>query len=199
MPEFDPQSAAIGHVFAQSLFNLARQQNVLDDVTESVRGVGQLVAANPSFRNFAEAASITPEQKVDVVAKAFDGKVNQLVAEVLKSMARRDRLMFIAGFVAAYESILQRLNKQVDVELVTAQELSPESFEKIKAAVTKALGKTPEFETRVDASLIGGIRLRVGDTLVDASVRTQLEKIKTRLQDQGIATLQKRLNEIFVN
>jgi len=196
MADSEFQIEAMGLIYAQALFNLAKQQNIVDEITEDVRGIGAAMSANPQLTAFFEAPMVTEEEKERAVDKIFTGRVNMLTLQVLKSMGRRDRLMFSGGLVKAWEDLLARLANRVDVELVSAQALSPEAMERIKAAVGKALGKVPDFATRIDPTLLGGLKLRVGDTMIDASVETQLQKIKTQLQRTGLTALQKRMDAI---
>ena len=196
MADNDFHSEAIGAVYAQALVNTARQQNALDEVTQDVRGLTQVLAANPRFAEFAEAATISNEEKMAAIEKIFAGRVHPLVVETLRSLARRDRLMFLRGFIAAFETILLRLSNHVDVELVSAQELSPQALARVQDAVARALGKTPDFATRVDPTLLGGLKLRVGDTMIDASVETQLKRMQQQLQQKGTTALQQKLESI---
>ncbi len=162
MANEDFQGESLGHVYAQALINSAKQQNALDAVTEDVRGLTEVLNANPLFAQFAEAATISDEEKLATIEKIFTGRINPLVVQTLKSMARRDRLMFIRGFIAAFEQILLTLSNHVDVELTSAQELSPQSMARVQDAVARALGQTPDIKTHVDPSLLGGLKLASG-------------------------------------
>jgi len=196
MAESDYQNESMGYVYAQALCNAARQQNVLDAVTEDVRGLTAVLDANPNFAQFAEAATISDEEKMAAIGKIFTGRAHPLVVAVLQSMARRERLVFIRGFVAAFETILSKLANRVDVELTSAQELAPEVMARVRDAVGKSLGKTPDFAVRIDPALLGGMKLRVGDTMIDGSVQNQLLKIQRQLQQKGTTALQERMSSI---
>lgn len=190
------QVEAVGHIYAQALVNLAQQQNVLDAVTEDVHGIGELLKANASFRQFVQAVTISADEKTKALTNIFSGKVHQLTLETLKSMARRERLMFLQGFVDGFDSILAKLAGRVEVELTTAAALAEPSVERIKAAVKSAIGKEPHFTMKVDASLIGGIRLRIGDTLIDGSIDTQLDHMRESLQRGGMNRLQDQMDQV---
>jgi F-type H+-transporting ATPase subunit delta len=197
MAQADFQGESMGHVYAQALVNTARAQNVLDSVTEEVRGLTAVLDASPQFAMFAEAATISDEEKMAAIEKIFAGRAQPLVVETLKAMARRGRLVFIRGFIAAYETVLSKLANRVDVELTSAQPLSPETRGRVEAAVGKALGKSPDFEVKIDNSLLGGLKLRVGDTMIDASVQNQLDKIKWQLQQKGLTALQQQMASLL--
>ncbi|HVS71749.1 MAG TPA: ATP synthase F1 subunit delta [Phycisphaerae bacterium] len=191
MPDNDFQVEAIGEVYAQALINEAQKQGNLDAVTEDVRGIAELLRTNPSFKSFIEALTIGEEERLRSLSKIFEGRVEELTLQVLLSMSRRDRLMFLEGFVMAYEDILRKMSGHVDVELTSALELPAEALERVREAVGRSLGgKSPDLKLRTDSALIGGMMLRIGDTLIDASVATQLEKIQEQLKRKGVGRLQ---------
>lgn len=196
MADNEFQVEAVGAVYARALVNMAKGEGKLDAVAQDVRGLMDVLDVNPAFVRFAEAVTIPGDEKAKVVERIFGGRVENITLQVLKAMARRDRLMFIRGLVAAFERILAKMANQVEVEVTTAQELSSEAQERVRAGVAKALGKEPEMEIKVDAKLIGGLKVRVGDTMIDGSVATQLKKMEARLKREGGMVVQKRFEEM---
>ncbi len=191
MPDNSFQIEAIGAVYAQALINEAQKQNVLSDVTDDVRGISGLLKSNVDFAAFTQAVTIADEERASILTKIFEGRVHELTLQVLKSLSRRDRLMFIGGMVRAFEDILHKAAGIVDVELVSSVELRPELISRLKDAVAKSTGKSPELTIKIDPSLIGGMTLRIDDTLIDGSVETQLAKIKEQMKTGGLSRLQK--------
>jgi F-type H+-transporting ATPase subunit delta len=182
---------AVGAIFAQALINEAQKQGNLAAVTEDVRGIGELLRGNAAFRAFTESISIPEEEKLVAIDKVFAGRVENLTHQVLRSLAKRDRLMFIGGFVEGFETILRKMGGHVAVELTTASELSPEVIERVTTALGAKLGgKIVDMKVKTDASLIGGMTLMIGDTLIDGSVATQLERIEEQLKRKGVGRLQ---------
>jgi len=190
MADNDFEIESLGRVYAQALVNLAVRDNVLAEVTEDVRGLAELMKQNAPFVAFVGAATIDDGEKVRSLGKIFEGRVHRLVLETLKAMAHRQRLIFMPGVFVAFEHILRQLRGEIDVELVSASALSPDVVERIRAGVAKAIGKEPTLITRVDPSLIGGIVLRIGDTQIDGSVETQLDRMKEMLKREGTGHLQ---------
>ena len=76
--------------------------------------------------------------------------------------------------------------------MITPAPLDEAVASRLADSLQKSLGKKPFFETKIDASLIGGVMLRVGDTVYDASVATQLEKIRTQMIDRTVHEIQSR-------
>src|SRR3954469_1282122 len=97
MPDNDFQVEAIGSVYAQALINEAQKQNALAEVTEDVRGIGTLLRDNKAFSAFSQSLTIGEEERQSALDKIFGGRIHALTLQVLKSLARRDRMMFLGG------------------------------------------------------------------------------------------------------
>ncbi|MGN6370522.1 MAG: ATP synthase F1 subunit delta [Phycisphaerae bacterium] len=184
------QVEAIGEVYAQALVNEAQKQGVLGEITEDVRGIGELLKSNSTFSSFTQNLTIGEEERLEALKKIFGGRVHPLMLQVLESMARRDRLMFLNGFVEAFEEILKKMSGHVDVELVSATELNPGVLDRIRQSLAQKAGGSVDLKVKIDPSLIGGVMVRIGDTLIDGSVATQLEKIEEQLKRRGVSQLQ---------
>jgi F-type H+-transporting ATPase subunit delta len=189
MADNEFQIESIGEIYAQALINEAQKQNALEQIPEDVRGIGELLKTNKAFAAFCDALTVGEEERIGHLDKIFGGRVHPLTLSTLKSLARRDRFMFLGGFVRGFETILKKMSGHVDVELVTPTELRPEVLERVKQAVGKSIGRTADIKVKLDPSLIGGMTLRIGDTLIDGSVATQLEKIEEQLKKTGLGQL----------
>lgn len=185
MAENEFQVESMGEVYAQALINEAQKQNALEEVAEDVRGIGELLKHNKMFLGYTQALSIGEEERSATLEKIFSGRIHPLTLNAIKSMARRDRLMFLRGLVEAFLTIRKKMSGTVDVELVSASELAPAVVERVKQAVGKSIGKTADVTVKVDNRLIGGMTLTIGDTRIDGSVATQLDKIEELLKRGG--------------
>lgn len=185
MSDTEFQIASLGAVYAQALINEAQKQNALAEVTEDIRGIGQLLKDNESFRAFTHALTIGEDERVAVLQKIFEGRIHPLTLNVLLAMSRRDRLIFLRGLVEAFDAILKKMSGHVDVEITSAQALRPEVLQRIQQAVSKSQTKDADVTLKVDAALIGGMTVRIGDLLIDGSVATQLKMIKEQLKRGG--------------
>jgi len=190
MPDSAFQVEAIGEIYAQALINEGQKQNALAEITEDVRGIGQLLASNTEFKAFIQALTIGEDERVALLEKIFGGRVHPLTLQVLKSISRRDRMMFLGGLVRGFEAILKKMGGHVDATLVSASDLDPAVVDRVRQAVGASMGKTIDVHTKVDPKLIGGMTLTIGDTLIDGSVATQLARIKEQLKRGTKLTLE---------
>ena len=187
MADSEFQVDSMGEIYAQALINEAQKQggNVLAEVVEDVRGIGELLNTNKLFQAFTQAVSVREEQQEAVLEKIFGGRIHALTLNVLKSMARRGRVMFLRGLVEGILEIQKKMAGIVDVELTSASAIRPETLERVKAALAKARGQTADIQVKIDPKLIGGMTLRIGDMMIDGSVATQLERIEEQLRRAG--------------
>jgi len=191
MPDNEFQIEAIGAVYAQALINEAQKQNVLAEVSEDIHGLAQLLRDNKAFLAFTQALTIGEEERLASLQKIFgDGRVHPLVLNALKSISRRDRMMFLPGFVQAYDGILKKMSGHIEAELTSATELPADTLNRISETVGRTMGKKVDMKVKIDPKLIGGVMLLIGDTLMDASVATQLNKMEVQLKRGGNINMQ---------
>jgi F-type H+-transporting ATPase subunit delta len=182
MPGNAFQFSALGAVYAQALINEARKQNVLADVTDDVRGIGELLRTNADFYAFIQALTIGEDERLALLEKIFSGRVHVLTLNVLQAMSRRDRLVFLQAFVAAFEDILRKMSGVVEVRLASAVVLPPDTIRRLQDALARTLARKIDLRITIDPALVGGITLTIDDTLIDGSVATQLRKLEAQLK-----------------
>jgi F-type H+-transporting ATPase subunit delta len=185
MPDTEFQVESLGEVYAQALINEAQKQGVLDQVTDDIQGIGQVLRENAGFRAFAEALDLGEEERLASLKRIFEGRVHPLTLNVLLAMARRDRLMFLRGLVEGFDDILRKMGGRIDVEVTSSQPLRPELLQRLQDAISRSQAKTADIKLTINPALIGGVTVRIDDTLVDGSIATQLQKIKDQIKRGG--------------
>jgi F-type H+-transporting ATPase subunit delta len=195
MPHSELQFSAISAVYAQALINEAQKQEALPEVTEDVRGLGELLGANESFRAFVEALAIGEDERLAALDKIFAGRIHILTLNTLKALSRRDRLVFLKAFVEAFANILKKMSGVVVVQLASAVLLHPDAIQRVQDALARSLGKAIDLRVTIDPALVGGITLTIGDTLIDGSVATQLRKIESQLNTTAFGKLESVMSD----
>lgn len=108
--------------------------------------------------------------------------VSEVMTSFLSLLFDKVRIQYVTEIYRFYEKLTDELANIVRAELVAAVELPAEAVEKIRAALAKRTGKKVEMETKIDPGLIGGLVTRIGDLVLDGSVKTQLVSLKESLQ-----------------
>lgn len=167
--------------YAQALLELANERGATEALANEVDGLQQVLAENPPFVEFLKSPGISNEERSSTLSRIFGGRVNVLLSRFLHLMSERGRLGQLPEVLEAFEYLLDQQLGKVEVDVIVAQRLSDAELEDVRRRVSKALGKDAVVHQYVDEAIIGGIVLRVGDQVVDASVRRQLEAMRQRL------------------
>jgi len=101
----------------------------------------------------------------------------------------KDRLARLGDIAAGYDLLLQQKFGRVEVDVYTAESIAPEQLASIKARLQSALGKEPVLHTYTEAAMLGGLKLLIGDQLIDASVVTRLRKLHEQISTDGGARI----------
>jgi F-type H+-transporting ATPase subunit delta len=176
-------SRAAATRYARALFDVARKEGDIQQVGRDIAGVHTLLSANEILgRTFANPA-IPAARKRAVVEQllARSAGISPIVSKLLLLLAERDRLVLIPDIAAAYETRLMDHAQVVRAELTTAVPLGEDRIAALRQGLASATGRQVQLETRVDASIIGGAVARIGSTVYDGSVTTQLQKVQERL------------------
>jgi F-type H+-transporting ATPase subunit delta len=167
--------------YARALFEVARADGTLDEVEDELFRFARSYESSDELRMALTDERTPVEKRQAIVEDLLDGKATsttvQLVSMVVGSGRGRD-------LPAIVDSLVQRASaaKQLDVaEVRTAVELSSDQQARLKAALENATGKSLNLKTVVDPSVVGGVVATVGDTVIDDTVRTRIDQLKSRL------------------
>jgi len=167
--------------YARSVLEIANDRGIAPQTGEELRQVAEIVGANPDFKNFLASPSISEVERGQLVEKTFRGRASELVVNALIVMNRKGRLGMIDEIAQAYNDMLQAQQGIVEVDVIVAERLTPDQLEQVRQRVGQALKREVVLHQYQDASIIGGLVLRVQDRLLDASVRAQLRAVRRLL------------------
>ena len=167
--------------YARALFEVARAEGTLDEVEDELFRFARSYESSDALRNALTDEHIPAEKRQAIVEDLLGGKTTtttiQLVSMVVGSGRSRDIPAIVDSLVARASSA-----KQLDVaEVRTAVALTDDQQARLKAALENATGKTINLKTVVDPSVVGGVVATIGDTVIDDTVRTRIEQLKSRL------------------
>ncbi len=167
--------------YARALFEVARADGTLDEVEDELFRFARSYESSDALRTALTDERTPVEKRQAIVEDLLDGRATpttvQLVSMVVGSGRGRD-------LPAIVDSLVQRASsaKQLDVaEVRTAVELSSDQQARLKAALENATGKQLNLKTVVDPTVVGGVVATVGDTVIDDTVRTRIDQLKSRL------------------
>ncbi|QNN23435.1 ATP synthase F1 subunit delta [Planctomycetales bacterium ZRK34] len=176
---------AVADTYARALFDLALKQDALAEVADELADLSRLLEAEPDLAGFFAHRTIAVDRRAASIDAIFSGRISDLTRRFLQVLNHNGRLGALRSIVAAFDQLLKTHRGEIDVEVHTARPLDAGQLDSVAKRIGEALGKTAVIKPRVDESLIGGLRIRLGDRLIDASVRSQLQSIKQQLAQRG--------------
>ena len=173
-------SRAAAARYARALFDVALAEGDPRAIGRDVAAFAQLVATNEPLARVLSNPAIPVQKKRAVVSEltARAGTLSPVVAKLLALLADRDRLVLLPDLVWAYEQRLMDHEQIVRAEVTTAVTVPSDRLQALQQGLATAVGRQVQLESRVDPALIGGAVARVGSTVFDGSVATQLERLK---------------------
>lgn len=172
---------AVARRYARALFDLAEEKGVIDQVDQEFALVVDTVRENPELQSVMEDLVIPPEVKQDLVRKLFSDKVLQLVMNFLLLTIQKRREVYLPKIYDEYSRLANEVRGIVEVEVLSAVPLADSTLKSLEASLATRLGKRVQCQAKVAPELIGGLVVRVGDEVLDGSVKTRLERMRERL------------------
>jgi F-type H+-transporting ATPase subunit delta len=169
--------------YAVALFELARDQDALDVVAGDLGNLRTLLGESADLRRLVDSPVLSrEEQGRAITALAERVGFAPLTKQFLGLLAHKRRLFALPEIIAAYQAMLGEHKGEVSAEVASAVALSDEQLAAVKEQLSKAVGRTVTLETAVDPGLLGGLVVRVGSRMLDASLRTKLQRLETAMR-----------------
>ncbi|PSO50950.1 MAG: F0F1 ATP synthase subunit delta [Cyanobacteria bacterium QH_8_48_120] len=176
-------NAEIVEPYAEALMSLAQSNNLTDRFGEDVRSLVELLEESQQLQGFLGNPIITTEDKKTVLRKIGGEGTHPYLRNFLMLLADKKRLIFLEGIFQQYLALLRELNQTALAEVTSATELTEAQRQSISDKV-KAMtnAQSVEIKTSIDPDLIGGVIIKVGSQVLDASLRGQLRRLGMNLK-----------------
>ena len=169
--------------YAQALFDLAKDQGAVAAVEADLRSFKSMHAESADLRLLLASPAFGAEDKgKGLDAVAAKAGFTPLTRKFIGLMAANRRATALPAAITAFEALAAAARGAVAAEVTTAVALTAAQQKGLQAALRQALGKDPEITTRVDPQILGGLKVRVGSRLYDASVRSKLDSLRFALK-----------------
>jgi F-type H+-transporting ATPase subunit delta len=172
----------IARVYAEALFGVALEKGKLDVIRQQLAQFADAVAENRDLQVFFFSPYFSSAEKRDGIEHAVSGAEPELV-NFLELLAEKHRMPVIFRIRDRFDELWARENKQLEVRLTSAVELDPEIVKRVGAEIERQTNRKIELESNVDEGIIGGLVLRVGNMVVDASLRGRLETLRKEVAE----------------
>jgi F-type H+-transporting ATPase subunit delta len=167
----------IASVYARSLFEVAQETGKLDEVREQLGQFADALQDGRELQVFFFSPYFSSEEKKDGLAKVLDG-VEPAVLNFFELLVEKHRMPVLFRIRRAYDQLWERENKLLPVQITSAIELDDETARRIGDQIGSQTGQRVELTKTVDPDILGGLVLRVGNSILDASIRNRLETLR---------------------
>ena len=166
------------HIYADAVWNLAMQQDAGAQLIEEFRSlVHDVLDQQPELERFFKLGAISQDQRERLIQTAFAGRASQLLVEFLRTLNHHDRLGLLRAILLCLEELWSKAQGKVPVLVRSAVPLAADQLDKVQTMLVQRFGIVPDLQTETDPDLLGGLWIRVGDTVYDRSVRSNLRKL----------------------
>ncbi len=173
--------------YAHALSGSISDEGVLNRALEILKAFGDAFESDRQLERFFAHPGIAESKKSALVGELCDRlQAEKVVRNLLVMLTQRKKILFLSNIAEYFEAVVDERLNQVRVNVTSAYPLTNENVEQIKAGLHRILGKTILIDTSEDKSLIGGIQLRVGDQVADASIKNKLAILKRTIEKEEV-------------
>ena len=189
----DPSAMRIASVYAKSFLGAAEAAGQTDALVEELNSlVVDVLDRLPQLNDMFASAMVSPADHERLIDKSLGGRASPVLINFLKVLAQRGRLGILRDIRIAVRSQYDEMRGLVRVQVRTASPIDEHMAARIRQTIQAVTGGQPVLEHETDPALIGGVVLRVGDTVYDASVSAQLEQMRMHMINRSIHEIQSR-------
>jgi F-type H+-transporting ATPase subunit delta len=170
----------IAQVYARSLFEVAKEHDKLDVVRDQLGEIADAVAEQHDLQVFFFSPYFSTDEKVDGLQRALED-ADEAVLNFLELLIEKHRMPALFRIRREFEALWEEENRLLPVQVTSAIELDESTVRQIGDAIGEQTGRRIELTSEVDPDILGGIVLRVGNSILDASIRNRLEKLRKQV------------------
>lgn len=175
----------VNRAYAQALFEMAEEQGALDQTADEMDQIGELLHSEPGLARLLESPSLSTSSRSGAIERVFKDRVSDTVYRFLQVLNQKGRTNALRGIVQAFSDLIGERRGIVEVDAFVPERLEPSQANEVAQRIGQILGRQVVLHQYVDPELIGGLKLRVGDRMIDGSVATQLHRMRRNLTDRG--------------
>jgi len=173
--------------YGHALFALAKEQNAVDRVADELKTFTAMMADSADLRYLVKSPVLSADVQAKALAAVLDwAKLTGIAANFLKLVASKRRLFAVPDMIKAFLALADQDKGVTRARVTAAEPLSEGHLTTLKAALQEiAGGKSVDLAVKLDPSIIGGIIVQLGSCMIDSSLKTKLETIRTRMKGVG--------------
>ena len=173
--------STIGRNYAEALLALARKDDDIEEYGELINAIAVAMGEDQTLRTFLESPKLAASHKIEILQKALARKVPRLFLRYLETVIQKRRQMLIPEIAIEYQALLDQAENRLHANVTVAREPSEPEREALARQLSRLFGKRVVPHINANPSILGGLIVKVGDTVMDGSVRKRLSILKQRM------------------
>jgi F-type H+-transporting ATPase subunit delta len=182
----EPIVSGMAGRYATAVFELARDDNAVDQVMGDLDRFAALVAESPDLLRLVRSPVFSAEQKEGALKAVLErAGISGIAANFLQLVTANRRLFAVRDMIRALRALVARHKGEISAQVTVAERLADKHLDALKDALKTVTGKDVALDVTVDPAIIGGLVVKVGSRMVDASLKTKLNSIKHAMKEVG--------------
>lgn len=187
----DPTIRSVARIYAVALLGAVGNGDAAAALSEAQSFIADVLDPNPQFEQLLSSPATPLDVKLKWIEKVVAPTGSPLFTNTLRVLAKHERLDIVRSVVDTISRELEDRSGRKRVKVVSAAPLSDSVLGELRAKLSQALSADPILETSVDPALLGGIIVRIGDTVYDGSVRLRLKQLRVTLRERCLNEIQR--------
>jgi len=167
--------------YARALYNVAVQQKDVKEVSNRINYIVDVMKAVPEFSQLLQTHQVSTEDKITILKNVLKDNISSLEVELISDILEHNNILILSDIAKHFEYLVETDSNLVNMTITSAKELSAEEVDHIQSSIESHLNKKVDVRTETDKSLIGGVRLRVGNIVIDNTISRRLDMLKNTL------------------
>lgn len=168
--------------YAEALMSLAKEQELVETFGDNVQVILETLKSSEELKQFLNVPLVKDNSKKDVVRQVFEAQVHPVMLHFLQLLVDRRRIFFLEAICLQFQAVLRQMKQVALAEVISAVELNESQEETLRRKVQEITSAhSVELAIKVNPDLIGGVIIKVGSQVIDASIKGQLRRITSRL------------------
>jgi len=167
--------------YTQALFKVAVKENDINQISDRLHNIRSILKSVPELNQLLITRRVQVQDKMNILKNILGDNISNIEMDLLVLLMENGHMMLFGEVVKRFDYLLEKESKLVKVHITSSSILSDDEVQQISSKIENNIQKEIEVKTETDASIMGGIKLRVGNTLIDGSIYSRLQKMRDTL------------------
>jgi F-type H+-transporting ATPase subunit delta len=172
----------IARQYSKALYEIGEEKDNLFELYDELKELQQTIKASEELSEALYHQRVLVEEKQKVFKRVFEGKLSDDIYKFMLLLIEKRRIYFLENIVQEFRRIVYKHENIITVEVTTAVEMQEKTREKLKAKLNEHVDKKIEMEEYCDPDIIGGMIIKIGDYLIDGSIKSKLESLEEQIK-----------------